>query len=516
MNIIYLLVSLLPIIGPLILLVILKQSAKIGMTVSMLLMIILGIFVWGIDMNVIFASIGIGIHKAITIILILFGALALVNTLKNTKAISRINEGFLSITNDKRVLVVLIAFLLGGLIEGASGFGTPATITGPLMVAIGLNPFTAAVLALVSDSVAVSFGAVGVPISVGLSNVNVAGIEVANYITLIDLFAGVFIPLMVVILYVVLSGKYQSSKLKSIKEMIPFSMFVGVLYTLMAFMTSRVFGFEFVSIISPIVTLVIVSLTSRKGFLLPKGSIIQNHQNEMSLFKAWSPYIVVILLLIMTRVVPPIKDFLLSIDFLSIKDLLGTSLKSDFAILYSPGTVLLIASIFASLYQTKSISAFKKSVTDSKDVLIGAAMALIPTLILVTVFSNSHFNANDLVSMPNYIASNLANVFGTNWNLISPFLGALGSFVTGSATVSSLTFAEVQASIATNVGLSTVIILALQVIGAAIGNMICVHNVVAASAVVGLTKQEGMIIKKTIIPALIYLLLVVVVGIILL
>ncbi len=513
MDILYLIVSLIPIIGPLLLLVILRQSAKVGMTISMILIIIFGMIVWGLNINVISASSIIGIHKAVTIIYILFGAILLVNTLKHTKAITRINQGFLSITSDKRVLIVLIAFLFGGLIEGASGFGTPATITGPLMVAIGINPFTAAVIALVADSVPVSFGAVGTPIQVGLSNVDINLFDVANQITFIDLFAGVFIPLIVVSMYVFISGEYRY-KFKSILEMVPFSIFVGVLYTLFAFMASRLFGYEFVAIIASVATLVIVMLTSRKQFLLPQSSVVETSRSEMSIVKAWSPYVVVIGLLLITRTLLPLKDLLTSLDFLGIKNVLDTGLNSNFAIFYSPGTVLIIASIFASLIQTSKLDSVRNAAKDTFSPLLNATLALLPTLIMVTIFSNSYLNTNDLDSMPVYIAKNLADLFGDNWILVSPILGSLGSFISGSATVSSLTFAEIQYSIATSVGLPIVLIMATQVMGAMVGNMICVHNVVAASSVVNLTKQEGAIIKKTIIPAIIYLVLIVLVAII--
>ena len=106
--------------------------------------------------------------------------------------------------------------------------------------------------------------------------------------------------------------------------------------------------------------------------------------------------------------------------------------------------------------------------------------------------------------MPKYIAQALAMSIGPAWLFAAPFLGELGAFITGSATVSTLTFSPVQYSIAEQTGLDTNIILALQVIGGAAGNMICVHNVVAASAVVGLSGKEGTIIRKTLIPALLY------------
>lgn len=495
-------ISLIPILAPFLLLVIFKMSAKKGMTISMLLIMLGGYFIWGITSNVIAGSVLVGLHKTMTILLILFGALTLVNTLKNTKAIMRINRGFTRITKDKRLLSIIIVFLFGGLIEGASGFGTPATITGPLLVSIGFNPFVAAVLALIGDSTSVSFGAVGTPLIVGLQGTGASFSEIANAITLIDLFSGIFVPLMIGVMYIIISK--QKNKLKSIKEIIPWALYVGLVYVVLAFVSSRVVGFEFISIITPILTILIVSLTTMKGFLVPNYEHVVQSKDQSSLVKAWSPYIVVVILLILTRIVNPIEEFLVGLDFLSISNVFNTGLSSSFSVFYSPGFILIIASIFASYYQTGAKDSVIKAMKDTKGVIIGASLALIPTLIMVTIFTSSGMNTSDLVSMPQYVASGMANIFGEFWSFGSTYLGMIGSFISGSATVSNLTFSSIQVEIASTVGISTTYILASQVLGAAIGNMICVHNVVAASYVVKLENQEGAIIKKTVITAIIY------------
>lgn len=517
MEVLQILVSILPVVGPLVFLVVFRMSAKKGMTISMILMMILALVVWQVSFDVIFASVIVGIHKSLTIILILLGALTLVNTLKNTSAIKRINQGFESISKDKRILAVIIAFLFGALIEGASGFGTPAAITGPLLVGIGFDPLTAIVLALVADSTPVSFGAVGTPLAVGLNDLGLDLNVIASNVTFIDLFSGIFIPLMVVVMFVMMNKEYKNKKMKSIAEIIPWTLFVGIVYVSTAYLTSLYIGFEFVSIVSPIFTLLVITISTKYGFLVPGEKHIKSEEKtDMSLFKAWSPYLVVVFLLLITRVINPLKELLLSIDFLSLNNIFGTSLSSSFAIFYSPGAVLLLASVFASLYQNKGLNDVKEAIKGTKKVIIGASLALIPTLIMVTIYTNSQFNGLDLESMPTFFANNLGSIFGDMWLIMSPFLGMLGSFVSGSATVSNLTFGNVQYSIANSVNLDTNIIMAEQVIGAAIGNMICVHNVVAASSVVGLENQEGLIIKKTIIPALIYATLVAIISFIIL
>ena len=125
-----------------------------------------------------------------------------------------------------------------------------------------------------------------------------------------------------------------------------------------------------------------------------------------------------------------------------------------------------------------------------------SVMALLPTLIMVQIFINSGINSSDLASMPEYIARSFAAIFGFNWLLAAPFLGMLGAFITGSSTVSTLTMSPIQYSIALEAGLSPSLVLAQQVSGAAAGNMVAVHNIVAASTVVGLHHQEGHVIRR--------------------
>ncbi len=233
----------------------------------------------------------------------------------------------------------------------------------------------------------------------------------------------------------------------------------------------------------------------------------------MSLLTAWSPYIVVILLLLATRTIMPLKNFLTQNINLSWNNILGfKQINSDWEFLYSPGTLLTIAAIIGLLLQVKSLKSFLPTAKKVAFSMKSTAIALIVTLIMVQIFTNSELNQSNIPSMPMYIAQVISKYLSSVWIVIAPFLGQLGSFVTGSTTVSTLTFGQIQADIATKAGVGTDLVLAAQLIGAAAGNMICVHNIVSVSSVVGLTGQEGNILRKTAVPALIYGLVVGIVG----
>jgi len=373
------------------------------------------------------------------------------------------------------------------------------------------------VLALVSNSVPVPFAAVGTPVQIGLGNISTDPVflnSVAKYITSIDLMAGVFMPTIVVMMLIYFFGKNNTKK--DYLEILPWTLFIGISYTVIAFIVARTLGYEFVTIVTVLLMLLISTVTIRFNFLVPKNkwqkamdAKVEPTQTELSLLRAWLPYALVIVLLVLTRVIPSIKTFSLTYVNLSITNILGISnINSSLQLLYSPGFILIIAAVLSVWIQKAKKENIKTASLKSLKNVKGAALALIPTLAMVQIFSNSGINLGDLQSMPVYLATFLGEYLNGIWIFLAPFIGELGSFITGSATVSTLTFAPVQQEIATLYGLNVPLILSIQVMGGAAGNMICVHNVVSVSTVVGTEGLEGEIIKKTIIPAVVYGLLI--------
>lgn len=509
-------VALSAVIVPFILLVLLQMPAIKGMSISAAVVIILAVSVWGMNGQVIASSILQGVHKTLTILFILFGALVLLNTLRNTGAVDRINQGFQSISRDMRVQLIFVAFLFGSLIEGAAGFGTPAMVTAPLMLALGFKPLAAVATALIADSTAVAFGAVGTPVLVGLSTLPEAGAEfyqeVGLTVTLIDLFGGTFIPFILMLVLTVFFGK--GNGIKDALAMLPWTLLIGVTYNGSAVAYAYLFGPEFVAILGSLTGLVVAAITATKGWLLPASvwtDAMQEdfeageEQSHMGLIKAWFPYIIVVLLLLVTRIVPWVQEFTQTTIDLTWSNILGIEgITSEWELLYSPGAVLTLAALLALPVQRKPCRDFGHAAKQSLSTIKVTAVTLSATLAMVHVFSNSRLNMNDLTSMPEYIAQGMAGAFGTMWIFAAPYLGELGSFITGSATVSTLTFSPVQFNIAQATGSNVNVVLAAQLLGAGAGNMICVHNVVAASAVVGIQGEEGSVIRKTLIPALLY------------
>ncbi|BAK73630.1 L-lactate permease [Arcobacter sp. L] len=539
----------LPIIFAGILLVGLRVSAKKAMPLVYIATIAVAFLVWEVSFERVLASTIEGMLITISVLWIIFGAILLLNTLKHSGAIIVIREGFNNISPDRRIQVIIVAWLFGSFIEGASGFGTPAAIAAPLLVAIGFPAMAAVMVGMMIQSTPVSFGAVGTPILIGVNKgLDSAGIGatlsnlgsswdaylqiITSEVAITHAIAGTFIPLFMIIMLTRFFGENKSwSEGLSI---IPFAIFAGLAFTIPYALTGVFLGAEFPSLIGALVGLPIVVLAAKNGFLVPKKSWdfaprekwpvawvskfemkfdAMTSKEAMSLTKAWIPYVLVAAILVLTRVSADAKAFVMSLAF-SYKNILGEGLNFTMNPLYLPGGILVFVVIITYFLHKMEFKELKAAVGESSRVMIGAGFVLVFTIPLVRVLINSGVNSSGFDSMPIAMANFVAHSVGDIYPLFAPVVGALGAFIAGSNTVSNMMLSQFQFGVADALGVSTAFMVALQAVGAAAGNMIAIHNVVAASATVGLLDQEGETLRKTIIPTIYYCLVVGIVGLI--
>jgi lactate permease len=228
-------------------------------------------------------------------------------------------------------------------------------------------------------------------------------------------------------------------------------------------------------------------------------------QRPMPVWLAWVPYLLLAALLVITRL-PGLGVGRALQDLLEISwgNLFGTGINASTTPLYLPGTVLIVVVMLTFFLHRMNLNQLKQSASEAGQVLLGAGFVLVFTIPMVRVYINSGFNLLGLESMPIVMAEWVAAYAGAVWPFFSPAIGALGAFIAGSNTISNLMFSLFQHSVAERLAMSGALIVALQAVGAAAGNMIAIHNIVAASATVGLLGQEGSILQKTIIPTLYY------------
>ena len=544
------LLSLLPIISVAIFLVMLRWPASRAMPIAYLVAAGLALFVWQISLSKVLAASINGLIVAGTLIYIIFGAILLLNTLQQSGAINTIRQGFSDITPDRRIQVIIIAWLFGTFIEGSAGFGTPAAVAVPLMVGLGFPAMAAVVAGMIIQSTPVSFGAMGTPILVGVNTGLSADPEMLAYaqelgyaewedflafigakVAIIHAAAGTFIPLLVTAIMTRFFGAKRS--FEDGFRVWKFAIFAAFSMTIPYLLVATFLGPEFPSMFGGMIGLAIVVTAAKAGFLMPKGEpwdfddkknwdeewtgslqtadVAIDAKPAMSLMRAWSPYFFVAGLLVLTRLRAINMEAFLRSDHPLITwtwpQIFGSDISASFQPLWSPGTIFIVVSLITIILHGIRGSEYKIAFGNSLKTLVPASTALVFTVPMVQVFINSSGGAAGYEQMPIALAEGVANIAGSAWPFFSTFIGGLGAFVAGSNTVSNMMFSLFQFGVGERILADPTWIVALQAVGGASGNIICVHNVVAASAVAGLIGKEGAVIRKTLLPFCYYALI---------
>jgi lactate permease len=564
------LLALLPLAAIGILMVGLYQPATRTMPLAWVLAAAVGYVGWEMTPTIIAAASIRGALTATRILVIVFGAILLLYTLKESGAFEVINAGFASISQDRRVQVILLVFLMGSFIEGAAGFGTPAAIIGPLLVGLGFPPLAAVVVALTGNILAITFGAVGTPLVIGLRDVVFAeGTEAAQdivtqggyetvgaYVAQLGFWAavihavvGVAIPFIGVAMMTRFFG--EECSIRPALEVLPLTLFAWASFSIPYVATAYYLGPTFPALLGSMVGLLVVTSTLRAGYFLPEepwefapredwpshwvGSIEPGqgvggssgsstvatdggtttrhysdlHDQDMSLGVAWAPYLLVALLLITTRVIDPIQTFLSTTGVVGWSNILGTPFSEGVELLYLPGSLFVLVAVVTYLLHDMD----RQEITDSwSEALRNIAPATVALWFAVATVMIMQRSGDPVVleaasassGMLGILSELTADTTGSLFPFFSGFIGAFGAFIAGSNTVSDILFGLFQYEAAQQVGVPTQIIVAGQAVGGAIGNLVAIHNVVAALTVVGLLGEEGRVIRLELIPVLYY------------
>lgn len=552
--------SLLPILVVGIFLVGLRWSASKAMPLSYLTSVVLAFVVWRVPTHQVAAASIKGIVIALTLLYIIFGAILLLNVLKESGALNRIRQTFTQISPDRRIQAIIIGWLFGSFIEGSAGFGTPAAVAVPLMVGLGFPPLAAVMVGMIIQSTPVSFGAVGTPILVGVKGSIENSPDVAAYfesngiasmeaglgmlgfrIAVLHACAGVLIPLIVVCMLTRFFG--ESKSWREGLAVWRFAFFAAVAMLIPYLLVARFLGPEFPSLLGGLIGLAIVVTAGRKGFLMPaadeiwdfpakdrwpaewqgKVDLKVDNNRKMTLLRAWSPYLLVATCLVMTRLpnlpLPffgessgnALNTFVKSVTW-EYQNLLESEISLKVQPLYIPGAVFIAVSFVSTLIFRMSFPQIGRAIGDSSRTIVAASVALIFAVPMVQVFLNSNNGLAGYERMPYVLANAISDLTGSTWSMFAPWLGGLGAAVAGSNTNSNMMFALFQFNVGQRINFDPGWMIALQAVGGAAGNMICVHNVVAASAVVGLIGREGEVIRKTIIPFCYYVIIAGIIG----
>ena len=370
--------------------------------------------------------------------------------MKHSGAIKVIRAGFTNISTDRRVQVIIIAWLFGSFIEGASGFGTPAAIAAPLLVGLGFPALAAVIVGMMIQSTPVSFGAVGTPIVIGVdaglktSELSTQLIQagsswdqflvlITSEVAIIHAIIGTLIPLFMCIMLTRYFGKNKSwTEGLSIA---PFAIFSGLAFTVPYALTGVFLGPEFPSIIGALVGLVIVVTAAKMKFLVPKdtwdfepsknwpsswlGDIevklerLAGKTSQLSLAKAWLPYLLVAIFLVLSRIPQFGINTALKYVTLSFKDILGeVGISTSFSPLYLPGGIMIIVVLITYFLHKMKRKELTQAIGESSRTLIGAGFVLVFTIPMVRILINSGVNEMGYSSMPIAMAQWVADIVG--------------------------------------------------------------------------------------------------------
>ena len=555
----YAVLAFIPILIALILMVGLRWPSTRAMPLAWLSAAVLAFAVWDLDVIRIAALSVQGFITAFGVLIIVFGALLIYYTLQASGAMETIQAGMQKITPDRRLQAIIIGFMFGAFIEGAAGFGTPAALAAPLLMGLGFPPLCAAIICLVFNSVPVTFGAVGTPVIQGFKPIQDIAYEAlkvidpqavpADVYNHIGQFVSVMHLPMLFLLPIGMLGFMTRffGKNKSWKEgfaVWKYCIMASVCFGIPYIAISWTLGPEIPSLIGGLLGLGVLVYLTKKGICVPKdvwlfedrthwaadwsGTITAENVHEfkehMSQVKAWMPYILCGLFLVLTRVPQfGLKSIITDPMFnVGLSNILGVEgVSSYIAILNLPGTIPFILVSIITIFihgmmkddeigSNKVSRAWGTAIAKMK----APTIALLSAVALVSIFRGTDATTVEAllyngrgVSMPLAMAIEISRLTGDSWALLASYIGGLGAFITGSNTVSDLLFANFQWDVAETLGYNywqSIYILAAQGVGGAMGNMICVHNVVSVCAVLGMIGHEGAIIRKTFWPFLVY------------
>ena len=468
------------------------------------------------DARQIHASILAGLLVALTPILIVWGAIFFFRSMEHSGALETIRAWLNHLSRSRVAQVVIIGWSFQFLIEGASGFGTPAALAAPLLVGLGFPALRVAMACLILNSVPVSFGAVGTPTWFGFGQLGLSAAEISALAwktALVHSTAASVVPVLAFRL------------LLSWQEIRENALFIALalLASVLPMLLLARFDDEFPSVVGGLVGLIVTVWLARRHIGLkteaseaPSEAAPAPGDVVKALFPLWGTVLVLLITRIpqfglrdlLTATTPAwsismgaMGDFSISASLVvALRGILGTEVDWTHQLLYVPSLIpFLLISVMTWLLLRAPAGTAGKVWHESIARMRHPLPALLGALVFVRLMMVGADHSPVML-----IGVSLAGATGDWWPYLASYLGAIGAFFAGSCTISNLTFGPIQDAIAAQRGFDRTTLLALQSVGGAMGNMVAIHNIVAVCSVLGLHNVEGAILRKTVMPMLIY------------
>ena len=387
-----------------------------------------------------------------------------------------------SITTDKRIQVLILAWGFGGFLEAVAGYGTAVAIPASILASLGFNPLFAAVICLLANTVPTAFGALGIPVT---TLATVTGLEVIHlsYVTSIQL-AGfiVLIPFLLVIL--------TEKSIKALKGVVGITLVSGITFAVPQIFIAKYLGADLPALVASICSMACTILMAKAM----NKEKVETKEDKIDLKEgvlAWLPYILLCgLILIASPLVPSINSLLAKASS-NIHIYTGDATSTTaFSWINTPGMMILIATFIAGLIQklkfTYMLDVLKRTIIQLKTSFI----TIMSIVAISKIMSHS--------GMTSSISFGLCAITGSFYPLIAPLLGAIGTFVTGSDTSANILFGALQTEAAKSLSIDPYWIAAANTAGATAGKMISPQSIAIATSATGLIGSEGKILSTTV------------------
>ncbi|QNL50210.1 L-lactate permease [Olivibacter sp. SDN3] len=465
------LLSLLPIFSLLVLS--LTKGVKTAVMFTCVLTVLL-FFYWGAGFARFFAGLSVSALTTLNILMIVLGATFLYNIMSHTGMIDKISHSLDDLSNSRAIRFFIVAFGLTSFFEGVAGFGTPGAIVPLILIAMGYEPMRSIAAVLLFDCLFSLFGAVGTPIISGLQH----PLQL-SYITIqhVSFCASVLISLAGLVLIFLIFHKDR--KKMFIEANIGYAR-LYLLYTffVIPFCVSAWFAPELASVIGALSMLFFSFLYLRKA-------------NTKINFTPWVPYALLALLLLLPKVVPRLRNWLV-ID-IHFNNILDTGINGSLQPLLSPLFPFILVGLCVIFYK-KSTSLHLRPLFIK---IWNVSLVLYPSIVIAQLMIISGVQQPSMVQNLATMMSQLGDVYP----IFAPFIGMVGTFITGSTTLSNIVFAPSQLEAAHKLLIDEQTVLSLQLSGASAGNGICLFNIIAAASIAGIQNYRA-ILTDNIIPTL--------------
>lgn len=433
---------------------------------------------------------------AATILWIILGALVVHQLQVKTGAIEVVRKEVGALSGDKRVLAILIAWFFVLFMEGAAGFGTPVALGAPLLMAFGFSAVRAVALVVIGHSAGIVFGAVGTPLLMQATLLEPsigrwAGLELAQATGELQAILG---SAMLVVVLVMVTRECRRDGVE-LSPIWGWALLGAAGFLVPMWAIARWVGPELPTMGGALIGGALF-VGAMKVFGEAGALERVKKSREMHLWKAGAPYLVLIGLILITRLVGPVAEVVHGVE---LRWSLFGEFKGSFRPFEHPGTLLFLSALIGARAQGASREVFLEALRDAGKMLVPVAGALVVMLTISRLMVHGQ--------MVGALASGATMVAGESWPFFAPFVGALGSFVTGSATASNILFTEFQAATARGLGLDGLSMVVAQGVGAGVGNIVCPHNIIAGCATVGITGREGEVMRQTLGAFVFYILL---------